>query len=218
MHPGSPRRSAERLSEEQNDILTKRLNILELANQRLTELNEERASENQDLSEQLRIYKKRVEALRDHISDCETEQESQSYQIRELQKSVEIHATLIEVANSENDRLNEEVKEQANQISEIERDKSALSKSHEQFREIHKKLNTTLKSRVPIAFSPEEIEKINVLLQDLKSHHENDSYGDLLTLALATAARNEKNTLMRYNLNDYKKKNPDFLTSKQFQS
>ena len=51
------------VSEEQNDILTKRLNILELANQRLTELNEERASENQDLSEQLRIYKKRVEAL-----------------------------------------------------------------------------------------------------------------------------------------------------------
>ena len=113
--------------------------------------------------------------------------------------------------------MNEEVTSLKNQLSQLKAEKRALSKDYEQSCEARDKLQAILTHRLPITLSAEEIEKVTTSLKDLHNHHKDYSYSDLLTWALATSARNEKYMFEMYNLNDYKKRNPDFLTSKQFQ-
>jgi hypothetical protein len=54
-------------------------------------------------------------------------------------------------------------------------------------------------------------------LKTLQAYHPNLSADQVLILALATAATNEGNTFVMYNLSDYKKRNPNFLTYKSTQ-
>ena len=78
-------------------------------------------------------------------------------------------------------------------------------------------LRLVLKSRLEIDFTPEEIEKVTEMLEDLKTDHKDYSHSDLLLWALATSARNEKHRFNMFNLKDYKRNNPDFFTSKHVQ-
>ena len=209
---------------EQNEILKKRVSALELENQerftenqRLSDLNEEHASANQGLVDALRIYKNRVESLTALAIDWESEHKNQAAEISDLKQSIEIFTDLYDVAGTENNHLNEEVTSLKNQLSQLKAEKRALSKDYEQSCEARDKLQAILTHRLPITLSAEEIEKVTTSLKNLHNHHKDYSYGDLLTWALATSARNEKYMFEMYNLNDYKKRNPDFLTSKQFQ-
>jgi hypothetical protein len=68
-----------------------------------------------------------------------------------------------------------------------------------------------------MALKPNELEKVKAELVELKNQHDDCTYSELLVLSLATTAANEKNKFFMYNLNEFKKRNPYFLTSKLLQ-
>lgn len=211
-------------SEQDNEMLQRRLNdavsenrASQSENQRLREYNQDCQRANQKLSEQLMQSAQDIEALKSEVSQWEEAYQKQINIINRLENAVESANKMNKAIRLEIDHLNEEIKSLKNELSQRKDENMKLATDYAKLCQTQNELQTDLDSRLPIALEDEEIEKIMHNLADLQRHHEGYHYGELLVWALATSARNEKHTFSMYNLNDFKKRNPDFFTSKHVQ-
>ena len=186
-------------------------------NQKLLGLNTQFSADNKAFLQQIRLQKEHIEFLTNQVQDLESVIEQREDDIHNLNYSLNATNQLNKNSALQIHSLDKEVVLQKNQISQHRADNNALSNRYEQSREAREKLRLILANRLPITFRGEEIVKIEQCLNDIKKHHEDCTDNELLIWALATAARNEQHTFNMFNLKDYKKRNPDFFTSKQFQ-
>ncbi|MBL7816111.1 MAG: hypothetical protein JNL70_13925 [Saprospiraceae bacterium] len=186
-------------------------------NLRLLENTNALIEENERLQQQLLWYKKQVELLNTQANEWALEHKQLTNEILGLEEGVEQVGKLYEEEYKKSLHLNEENMRLKNELNNLKAKKKALSNDHDQCCKERDALKNKLQNRLPIVMNRDQIGKVKEILNDLKTHHSYSSEPELLVWALATAARNEKRTFIMYNLNDFKKYNPDFFTSNQFQ-
>ena len=171
------------------------------------------------------ISEERNEVLQKSINTLTSECNDKEFKIEQLielskKQAEKIHSLRQLLSECEKNALESDAESKVqitsleNQIYQVRIEKADLSKSLAETIKMCDTFETHLKSRLPITLSSATIEHTTKLLEDLQQHHPDYSHAELLVWALATAARNEKHTYTMYNLKDFKKRNPDFFTSK----
>ena len=213
------------VSNEDNHILRNRLNALtsentemRTENQSISEQNEQLRSQNQVLLQALKLERERTESLENRINHLESQNQEQATQIQDWEESVEFFAELQKATDSQVTLLNNQTLSLNNQVQQLEKERDLWVNNCEKARDTRDRLRTLLNSRLPFSLNPEEIEKVEVSLAELKGRYKDYTEGELLALSLATTAANEKSSFFMYTLDEFEKKNPYFLTSKQLQA
>ena len=213
------------VSNENNHVLQRKVNALASENmemlsenQNISKQNEQLLSQKEALFQALKFERERAESLANRVRDLESQNQEQVTQIQDLEGTVEFFTELQEASDSRIDLLDNQILSLKNQVRQLEEEKDLWFNNYEKSCDTRDRLRTALSSRLPFALRPEEIEKAKASLAELKERHKHCTEGELLALSLATVAANEQSSFFMYNLNEFKKKNPYFLTSKLLQS
>lgn len=210
--------------DEKNQIMETRVNDLvsengamDYENQKNRDLNEQLVADNQLLSQQFMFHHSRAESLANQVSHLESLNKNQNVEIEDLMKTVQDVRQLNEEANDTIHLLNKELQSLKTQVKQQKENNDFLNTENNEVSKERDKLQRILQRRLPLNMLPEDIQNVKESLAELKNRHEDYDYSKLLSWSLATIVVNEDSTFVLYNLDDFKKRNPDFFTSKQLQ-